>query len=231
MTAGCLLLLHGAIGSKTQLDELKFQLEQNLTLHSINFSGHGGEEIPTGDFSIKLFADDVLHWMNENTVATVDVFGYSMGGYVALYLARHHPEKIRKIFTLATKFNWTSQSSEQEVKMLNPGKIIEKLPAFAETLQKRHAPQDWKIILKKTADMMLAMGNDKVLTDPDFAKIEHAVMLSVGDHDKMVGIEETTSVFHQLKKGSMTVFPSTAHAIESANTGMLSYHIRVFMDS
>lgn len=36
-----------------------------------------------------------------------------MGGYVAWYLAEHHPEKANAVFTLATKFLWTPAIVQQ----------------------------------------------------------------------------------------------------------------------
>src|SRR3982751_5901517 len=101
-----LLLLHGAIGSSAQLIPLAKKLKSNFEVKLFDFAGHGGRELPQS-FSIELFTNDLLKWMEENSPDKIDVFGYSMGGYVALYIARYHPEKINRIFTLATKFDWT----------------------------------------------------------------------------------------------------------------------------
>ena len=54
-----------------------------------------------------------------------------MGGYVALQLANKHPKYVQKIITLGTKFAWDKETAAKEVKMLNPEKIEEKIPAFA----------------------------------------------------------------------------------------------------
>ncbi|CAF3356859.1 unnamed protein product, partial [Rotaria sp. Silwood2] len=37
-------------------------------------------------FSIELFADDVVTYLEKNNLENIDVFGYSMGGYVAFSL-------------------------------------------------------------------------------------------------------------------------------------------------
>jgi len=86
------LLLHGAIGAKDQLQPLAEKLKNDFTVHSLSFSGHGAETMP-GIFSIETFAQDVLNYLQKNDLKQVSVFGYSMGGYVALYLAKHHPGK------------------------------------------------------------------------------------------------------------------------------------------
>src|SRR4029077_13449669 len=98
-----LLVLHGAIGAKDQLQPLAEKLRSHYIVHTLNFSGHGGETIPA-TFSIEGFANDVLHYLKQNNIDKINIFGYSMGGYVALYLAKHYPEKVNKAATLATKF-------------------------------------------------------------------------------------------------------------------------------
>jgi pimeloyl-ACP methyl ester carboxylesterase len=81
-----------------------------------------------------------------------------MGGYVAIYLARYYPESVNKIITLATKFIWNETIAAKEIKMLNADKIEEELPDFAVALHKRHAPDNWKTVLEKTAAMLIEMG-------------------------------------------------------------------------
>ena len=86
-----LILLHGAIGAKQQLEPLSNALSPQFNIHLINFPGHGGRAMPASAFSIELFASDVLGYMKENNIEQANVFGYSMGGYAAVYLAKHHP--------------------------------------------------------------------------------------------------------------------------------------------
>jgi pimeloyl-ACP methyl ester carboxylesterase len=114
-----LLLLHGAVGATDQLEPLADHLKEKYLVHLLNFAGHGGAPLPTDDFSIQLFADETLNYLKQKNIPRISVFGYSMGGYVAMYLARHHPEIVEKIITLGTKFNWDESIAAQETKMLN----------------------------------------------------------------------------------------------------------------
>src|SRR5688572_15290055 len=118
-----LLLLHGAIGAASQFEKLTQLLQPDFEVFSLNFSGHGGKEIPEPGFNMPLFANDVLTFMEEKQLDKVDIFGYSMGGYVALYLALHYPEKVNRIMTLGTKFDWSPEIAAHETRMLNPLKI------------------------------------------------------------------------------------------------------------
>ncbi len=221
-----LLLLHGALGAKSQFAGIEQSLAGSLEVYSLNFSGHGGEPLPEVPFSIELFAGDVLRWLDANKIDKINLFGYSMGGYVALYLALKHPDKIGKIFTLATKLEWSEEISAREVKMLDAVKIKEKVPKFAEELSQRHGADKWEAVLGKTAEMMINLGRKNRLTPEDYTKIEHDVTLGVGDRDKMVSIEETTAAYRKLKNGKLLVMPDTPHPLEQVNAERLCYEIK-----
>ncbi len=223
-----LLALHGALGSKAQFTELEKTLGGDFELYSLNFSGHGGLEIPDEPFSIELFARDVLGWMEKKSFQKTNIFGYSMGGYAAMYLARHYPEKIEKIFTMATKFDWTPESSLKESKMLDTQKIKDKVPEFWEELKIRHAPQNPEEILRKTAEMMINLGKKNVLNVDDYGKIEHEVVVGIGDRDKMVTLDETKEVYKNLRNGRLLVLPETPHPLEKVNQERLKYEITSF---
>lgn len=91
-----ILLLLGAIGAMDQLADLEKGLAESFILHRLNFSGHGGSAPVADSFSIKLFAEDVVFFLNKKGIESITVFGYSMGGYIAMYLAKYHPHKIKK---------------------------------------------------------------------------------------------------------------------------------------
>ncbi len=222
-----LLLLHGAIGAKDQFQALEKALVSDYKIHTLNFSGHGGEPMQP-DFSIARFADELLQFLNLNQIEKIDIFGYSMGGYVALYLAKTHPQRIGKIFTLATKFHWTPEIAQRETKMLDAEKIAEKIPAFAAQLENRHAPNDWKRVMKQTADMMIGLGDNNPLKAEDYASIAIPVRIAIGDKDQMVTLEETIVVYRQLPDATFIVFPNTQHPIEKVGTERLASELQLF---
>ena len=224
-----ILLLHGAIGAIEQLYQLEQKLTDSFTVHTLNFSGHGSSAFAVEEFSIKLFASEVIAFLNKNKIDSISIFGYSMGGYVAMYLAKNHPQRIKKIITLATNFTWDENIAAQEIKMLNADKIEEKLPDFAAALQNRHAPNNWKTVLGKTAAMLTAMGKDNPLKAADYPGIQHPVLLMLGDRDKMVALDETVEVYKNLPKAQLAILPNTAHPIEMLNADRLTSEIKTFL--
>ena len=88
-----LLLLHGALGSKEEFSTLQQELSNNFNVHTLNFEGHGDLKSDT-DFSISLFTDNVTQYLQSKRITSINIFGFSMGGYVALNLAIQQPELV-----------------------------------------------------------------------------------------------------------------------------------------
>ena len=223
-----LLLLHGALGADDQFGELSRLLADRFVIHTLNFAGHGGEPFSDGPFGIDGFASELRDWLDRNDLAGADIFGYSMGGYVALHLARIAPAHVGRIFTLATKFAWDEGSSAREAAMLDPVVIEAKVPRYAEQLAAQHGADRWRPLLEKTAGMMLELGREPVLPIGDLAGIEHRVMVGVGDRDKMVSIEETVAAYRQLPNGRLIVLPDTPHPLEKVSQDRLAHEIAEF---
>jgi pimeloyl-ACP methyl ester carboxylesterase len=222
-----LLLLHGAIGAKDQLAALAGKMN-NYTIHTLNFAGHGGEAMPADPFSIELFASNVLQYLHEHQLPAVNIFGYSMGGYTGMYLAKYHPASIIKLATLATKWEWSEAIAAKENRMLDAETIRQKIPAFAAQLEKRHAPVNWVQLLERTKELLVSLGKNNVLQPADYPTITTPALLLLGDRDKMVTLEETLAVYKQLPNAQLGILPCTPHPIEQANVDTLSTLLSTF---
>jgi pimeloyl-ACP methyl ester carboxylesterase len=215
------LIIHGALGSAAQLEPVKTALQnQGLTVYSMNLSGHGGAAFEA-QFGIAQFASDVCHWLDKNSIRAVNLFGYSMGGYVAMWLAKNHPERVGAIVTLGTKFDWSEESAAREVRKLNPEKIEEKVPAFARILEKRHAPNDWRELIQKTSTMMTGLGESTLLTREILKSINNPVWVCLGDRDDMADRKYSEAVAGFLPNGKFKLLEETPHPIEKVSMNKL----------
>ena len=224
---GKVLLLHGALGSKDQFKDLAELLSVDFEVYTLNFSGHGGQDFHRQEFIIHDFAKEVLLFLDQNNIESISIFGYSMGGYVALYLAIHFPERIKKVFTLATKLHWTIENSIQESKLLNATIIKEKVPKYAATLEQLHG-DSWVKLMDKTAELILDLGANSVLEEADFKNIAAPILLAVGDKDVMVSLEETIAIYRFISNGQLLIFPNTTHPINRVDLESLFFQIKKF---
>ena len=222
MTNPDLLLLHGAAGSAAQFEPLSLALSDHFRVRCFDFEGHGSAPDRGRPFRTEHFAENVLEYLDSNRIETIAVFGYSMGGYVGMYLARTRPERIGRVMTLGSKFEWSEAVAAREVKLLDPDKILEKVPQFAKALEVRHTANEWKVVLAKTREMMIALGKQSALTPTDYGQIRSAVRITVGDRDTTVGVEEAARVYRALPGGELGVFPNTPHPLEKVSPEMLA---------
>ena len=222
-----LLLLHGALGSQEEFEELKAALGRDFIIDTLSFSGHGRTASQEHAFTIQNLSHEVLNYLNDKQRLKTDIFGYSMGGYVALWLARFYPNRVGKIFTLGTKLDWNQAAADKETKLLNAEKIEAKVPAFAEELQQRHGEQEWHSVLHKTSHMMHDLVKNH-LTDEDFKEITAKVLLGLGDQDNMVTKDETAHVQSVIPGAEMIELPDTPHPIGKVSVELLAAEIRKF---
>jgi pimeloyl-ACP methyl ester carboxylesterase len=199
-------------------------------MHPVTFSfpGHGRRPF-TSSFGIETFAGKLTTFIGKQKLDRPHVFGYSMGGFVALRLSVKMPASLGKIATLATKFLWTRETAEREARLLDPGGVREKVPAFANMLEEKHGLA-WVELLGRTAEMMHALAADNLLDDANLASIKNRVLVGIGDRDQMVTFEETHHVCKTIPGAEMYMLPGTKHALESADPQLLAKVIVNFLE-
>ena len=179
-----LLLLPGALGSSKDFTHWMPLLEKQFRIETFDYPGHNGK-IANQPFSIQYFANAVNDFLHSISTNNIHVFGFSMGGYIALYLETLHPKTFKSIVTLGTKYNWTKEFAEKEILNLNPQKMEEKVPAFVNHLEKMHGAS-WKEVVEGTADLMISLGQQPLLNKENLIKIETQTTICLGELDNMV---------------------------------------------
>jgi pimeloyl-ACP methyl ester carboxylesterase len=211
-----LILLHGALGDANQLAPLAARLGHSRTVTVVEFESHGTTARRDRPFRIESFASSVLETMDQVGIASADFFGYSMGGYIALYLAATAPERVMRVATLATKIAWTPDVAARESAMLDAATIRAKIPKFAAALEARHTAAGWEQLLASTAELLHELGARPLVTDALLASITQPVRIAVGDRDATVTLDECASAVRRLPNGELEVHPRTPHPFEKA---------------
>lgn len=213
-----LLLLHGALGTRAQLEPLARLISRRRPVLHVEFEGHGTTPAHDRPFSVTGFVENVVAALDSAGLDKVDVFGYSMGGYVGLAFALAHPHRVSTITTLGAKFGWTPEVAQRARAFLHPERIRAKAPAFASMLAERHAlAGGWEAMVTRSAEFITSLGDRPVLGPDELSRIHHRVRVMVGDRDDTVSIEESATAFRQLAAGELMVLPRTPHPIEQVD--------------
>lgn len=216
-----LILLHGAMGCNLQMQDLADRLRHHFNIFLFEFEGHGKKSNSEVPLSIPSMASELDIYSKGLKLKKSFVFGYSMGGYVALYHAINNPNAFEMIMTLATKFDWNPESAGSAAKQLDPQKIEEKVPSFAKLLETRHGTQ-WKSLAARTAAMMMDLARQPELTDIRLAQITTPCILCRGDQDQMVTRAETHWAAGHIKYSETHLLENTTHPLEKVNLDQLA---------
>lgn len=220
-----LVILHGALGSAQQFEACIPFLTDQFNIHFIDFPGHGNN-----DLNLTLSIENCASYLKDQIADLNEphIFGYSMGGYVALYGKITNKINPVSIITLATKFEWTPEFAKKETDMMDLGNLMIIAPTFIDNLKVLHGDK-WEMLLENTRKMMQELGNNKLLTDQTLKGINCPVCISVGFKDKMVSIEESLWAARNIPKAEFEVYPKLQHPAERINWKQVSFGIKHFV--
>jgi pimeloyl-ACP methyl ester carboxylesterase len=235
-----LLLLHGGLFNiDLQFGALIPGLAATRQVIATDFQAHGRTNDNERPLRSEDLASDVLGLLQHLGVARADVFGFSVGGAVALHLAIKNPELVRKLIVSSASFHPAGDREENsEAVGSMTVDMIAGTPMEQEYQAKSPHPD-------KLQDLLDKLGTyDKGFTgwsDADVAGISAPTLLTVGDCDA-VKLDHAIR-FLQLRGGDvngdfvgvpasqLAVFPGTTHFFGLARTELVLDVVLHFLDA
>jgi pimeloyl-ACP methyl ester carboxylesterase len=235
-----LVLLHGAFMSiESCFRRLIPPLSRSHLVLAAELQAHGRTADIDRPFGYEQMADDVAALMQEIGLGRADLFGFSLGGGVALQTAIRHPELVRKLVVASAGYNsggmrpgvlagiktltaesFTGLPWEAEYKRLapNPGdwpRLIEKQKQLDREVQ------DWlpERIEAIKAPALVIVG------DSDIVRLGHAV-----DLFRLLGGDVAGDVVG-LPPARLAVLPATTHLGMMEQTEFLLATLVPFLDA
>ncbi|TVZ83224.1 alpha/beta hydrolase family protein [Streptomyces sp. BK340] len=90
-----LVLLAGQANNHHWWDGLREDFHGTHSTITLDYRGTGASDKPQGGYSTRQFAEDVIAVLDHLGIERADVYGTSMGGRVAQWVAADHPERVR----------------------------------------------------------------------------------------------------------------------------------------
>jgi pimeloyl-ACP methyl ester carboxylesterase len=235
-----LLLLHGGLFNiDLQFGQVIPGLAKRRQVIAVDFQAHGR----TGDIDRPLtsadLASDVEALLQHLGVSQVDVFGFSVGGAVGLYLGIKQPELIRKLIVSSVSFHPDGdrpENSEAVGEMTVD--MIADTPMEQDYVTKSPNPDKLQDLLDKLG----AFDKDfPGWSEDEIRGIAAPTLITVGDCDA-VTLEHAVR-FLQLRGGDvngdfvgvpasqLAVFPGTTHFFGLARTALVVEVVNAFLDT
>ncbi|WP_426226671.1 alpha/beta fold hydrolase [Pseudarthrobacter sp. DSP2-3-2b1] len=237
-----LLLLHGGLFDvEQQFGALIPGLSAGRRVIAADFQGHGRTNDIDRSLNTRDLASDVTGLLEHLGVSEVDVFGFSVGGAVALHLAVKHPELVRKLIVSSVSFHPGGDRGEnaEALGSMTVG-MIAGTPMEARYLAVSPHPDHEHLqrLLDKLGSYDAGTGG---WSDDEIRGIAAPTLITVGDCD-MVKLEHAVR-FLQLRGGDvngdfegvpasqLAVFPGTTHFFGLARTALVLDVVTAFLDA
>jgi len=187
-------------------------LRDRLDVRPINLLGHGGRPVPDR-YTVAEFADDIVAWLDQSGIRRAHLFGYSFGAYLAIYMARHHPQRVRSAATLAAKYVYDERAVRHLTFLTSPTRLARPGNKRPGEMKRDHFPQDWVRITSNNRTLFGELGKQPALTEEDIRAIDRPVLVMSGDADPLVPIEESRALTSLLPRWRLGIFAGPAHPL------------------
>jgi pimeloyl-ACP methyl ester carboxylesterase len=223
-----LVLIHGALGNAKEFDEISSFLTKNYNVSTYEIPHHGIKSNSTVPFTIDGLTHDLEEYISE--VGNCFVYGFSLGGYIALSLAQKGSQYIQGVITHGTKLDWSPVAAEREVKSLDLDLLKTKVQPFYEYLHNLHGSY-LSELLDKTASFMITLGSSPSLSEESVKSITCPVRMIRGGKDKMVSKEESLQICNSISNSYYFEIPSFIHPLDFINPKHVARAIEIQLTS
>ena len=239
-----LIFIHGFPFNKSMWNKQMDALMADFRVISYDIRGHGNTDKGEADFSIELFARDLIGFMDALKVDKAVLCGLSMGGYISLNAITSFPERFNALILSDT--NCIADTPEAREKRL---KSIDTIKAngmewYADVSTKNlFAPQSFltktaeiefvkEMILKTSQqsifDTLLALSNRKE-TCSKLMQIKVPVLILVGKEDKITPPEAAERMHIRIEESYLKIIEQAGHVSNLENPGEFNDQLRKFL--
>jgi pimeloyl-ACP methyl ester carboxylesterase len=220
-TGDPLVVLHGAYMTIDDMGEVLAGLAETRQVIAVELQGHGRTADVDRPLSYEQMADDVADLLRHLGIENADVFGYSMGGGVALQVAIRHPEVVRKLVVASASY--TSDGMRPELLEMIPTitpEVFAGTPIEEAYLRTAPNPDDFPTLVTK----LKRLDMEPFAWPPeDIQGIAAPTLLIIGDSDA-IRLEHAVELFRLLgggvmgdltglPKSQLAVLPGTTHFV------------------
>ena len=104
-----LIILHGFLGSLDNWSTLAKRFAERYQVVLVDQRNHG-KSPHSDEFSYKIMADDLKHFMDTHYMYEATIIGHSMGGKVAMRFALDYPDMVEKLVIVGHWIRWQPAS-------------------------------------------------------------------------------------------------------------------------
>ena len=153
-----LIVLHGGLGGFGMFAPILPALAVNRQVIGVDLQGHQHTADVKRPMSFEQMADDISALIEHLGLENTDIFGYSLGGGVALQTAIRHPERVRKLVLVSAPFSsdgWYPEGRENMKSMgAEAAKAMAGSPMHQAYINTAPNPEGWQSLVVKVGELL-----------------------------------------------------------------------------
>lgn len=240
-----LIFIHGFPFNKSMWNRQMNELKDDFRVIAYDIRGHGNTDNGNADFSIELFARDLIGFMDALKVDKVILCGLSMGGYISLNAITNFPERFNALILCDTNcIADTPEAYERRLKSIDSIKengmewyadaSIKNLFAPESISTKLAEIESVKEMILNTSQQsifntLLALSNRKE-TCSKLEQIKVPVLILVGKEDKIAPPEAAQLMHKSLKDSLLRIIGHAGHVSNIENPVVFNLQLRKFVE-
>ena len=244
--ASVIIFIHGFPLNKSMWDSQIEALKDEYRVIAYDIRGYGDSDAGLEDFSMGLFANDLIAFMDKLEISKAMLCGLSMGGYIALNATINYPERFEALILCDTQCIADSSKAKNN-RMLTIENIKENgledytyesiKNLFAEgSLQTKDSEiaAVRKMILNTPKQIIyntlnaLANRNETCSKLPE---LQMPVLILVGEEDKITPPEIAETMHKKINSSQLSIIEHAGHLSNMENPFEFNYQIRKFISS
>jgi 3-oxoadipate enol-lactonase len=168
-----MILLHSNGGSAYEFEDVLDGMAETYRVLAWDMPGHGDSEPIAKHYSVMMYADAVIAFMDALGVKKASVLGSSIGGAICVALGAHHADRIDVLYPTETPTRsnevWTNSWATIEKNYCNPVQTFDQVaPRFRHVTP--HHMDRWNVDRQKAGartmlDVMWALREYDVFAD------------------------------------------------------------------
>ncbi|MES3628553.1 MAG: methylmalonyl-CoA epimerase [Longimonas sp.] len=219
-----LLLLHGAAGSTyTETSLLAPYLEPYLHVVAVDFTGHGASANATPDTPLTAdgFADNACSVLDALGCDRAHVFGFSMGGNIALHMAHRHPDRVDRVVSHGGHIDWKAATVDAMMHRLD------RADANGTRMDALHG--DWAALSSALRTFVEQLPGAALRLRRQMQTVQQPVLVSMADADDLFPLQAALTLHNALPNSRLAILPGRHHALQKHPLPPLAHQIRAFL--
>lgn len=245
-TAPVIIFIHGFPLNKSMWNPQMEALKNDYRVIAYDIRGHGKSEPGEMDFSMNLFAIDLIHLMDAFYIHKAILCGLSMGGYIALNAIENYPNRFSALVLCDTTCK-ADPASVIDKRMQTIRELQDEgVENYAdESLQKLFAPESFtkkvyevesvrKMIVKNPVHSIINTLRALTTRNESCSKLNEIhvpVLIMVGEEDVITPPAMAQLMHEKIPNSTLEIIPHAGHLSNLENPAAFNEKLREFLSS